>query len=125
MPNRCDGTACTAYSRYVLDVGASEDWFALQVALLPCLLGYGMIAKRLHSIQDPAKPKEANRYRRWIDNYVAEDYTEAVRKGCGTYYGPPLNCNVDKVSLLVPPFCEGVHMWIMLIMCFLFFPRVI
>ena len=76
-------TACTAYSRYILDVGQSEDWFALQIALLPCLLGYGRIASRLHGLQTHSNPKEANRYRRWIDNYVAEDYTEAVQKGCG------------------------------------------
>lgn len=39
--------ATTAYTRYVLDIGQSQDWLALQVALLPCLIGYGIIAKRL------------------------------------------------------------------------------
>lgn len=76
-------TACTAYSRYILDVGSSEDWFALQIALLPCLIGYGMIATRLHNNQDPSKPKEANRYRKWIENYIAEDYREAIKEGSG------------------------------------------
>lgn len=61
----------------------SEDWFALQMAMLPCLLGYSHIAQRLMTLQDPAQPKQANRYRRWIENYVAEDYSEAVRKGSG------------------------------------------
>ncbi|KAI4749465.1 hypothetical protein E4T50_00349 [Aureobasidium sp. EXF-12298] len=73
--------ACTAYSRYILDIGASEDWLALQIAMFPCLLGYHHIAKRLSSIQDPSAPKNANRYRQWIDNYIADDYTEAVGKG--------------------------------------------
>lgn len=44
--------ACVAYTRWVLDVGAREDWFALQVAMMPCLFGYGVIAERLYA--DPA-----------------------------------------------------------------------
>ncbi|KAL5047285.1 hypothetical protein BDW71DRAFT_197019 [Aspergillus fruticulosus] len=72
-------TACTAYSRYILDVGQSEDWLALQVALAPCLIGYGAIAQRLHAEEKTLR--EGNRYWKWIENYVAEDYTEAVRLG--------------------------------------------
>lgn len=75
--------ACTAYSRYILDIGASEDWLALQIAMFPCLLGYHYIAQRLSALQDPAAPKNANRYRQWIDNYIADDYTQAVGKGMG------------------------------------------
>ncbi|CAI7579527.1 Phosphomethylpyrimidine kinase type-1 [Penicillium manginii] len=71
--------ACTAYSRYILDVGQSEDWLALQMALAPCLIGYGAIARRLHS--DEATLREGNQYLKWIENYVADDYTEAVRLG--------------------------------------------
>ena len=56
---------------------------ALQISLLPCLLGYHVIAKRLNELQEPGAPKTANRYRSWIDNYVAEDYSAAVVKGCG------------------------------------------
>jgi thiaminase len=40
--------ACVAYTRWVLDIGAKEDWFALQVAMMPCLLGYGEIAQFLY-----------------------------------------------------------------------------
>lgn len=79
--------------RYILDVGQSEDWFALQMAMLPCLLGYSHIAARLSTEQDPNAPKGANRYRQWIDNYVAEDYVEAVRRGCGTSH-----CHVREAS---------------------------
>ncbi|KAL4917310.1 Phosphomethylpyrimidine kinase-domain-containing protein [Aspergillus aurantiobrunneus] len=74
-----ESTACTAYSRYILDVGQSEDWLALQVALAPCLIGYGAIAQRLHAGEKTLR--EGNRYWKWIENYVAEDYTEAVRLG--------------------------------------------
>lgn len=73
--------ACTAYSRYILDVGQSEDWLALQMALAPCLIGYGAIARRLYS--EEGTLRKGNQYWKWIENYVAEDYTEAVRLGSG------------------------------------------
>lgn len=69
-------------NRYVLDVGQSEDWFALQIALSPCLIGYGAIAQRLYA--DPKTKREGNIYWKWIENYVAEDYAEAVRIGSST-----------------------------------------
>ncbi|KAK5680613.1 trifunctional hydroxymethylpyrimidine kinase/phosphomethylpyrimidine kinase/thiaminase [Elasticomyces elasticus] len=72
--------ACTAYSRYVLDIGQSEDWLALQISLLPCLLGYAEIARRLHELQSSLET--TNPYATWINNYVAEDYTAAVTRGC-------------------------------------------
>lgn len=77
-----ESKACTSYSRYILDVGQSEDWLALQVALAPCLIGYGAIAKRLHS--DESSVRSGNRYWKWIENYIAEDYTTAVKSGSGT-----------------------------------------
>lgn len=67
----------------MLDIGQSEDWLALQISLLPCLLGYGAIARRLHDLQSTNPPKQANRYLTWINNYVAEDYSAAVREGSG------------------------------------------
>lgn len=79
--NHEEKMACTAYTRYVLEIGVAEDWFALQVALLPCLLGYGVIARRLY--EDPATKRDGNTYWKWIENYVADDYAEAVRLGCG------------------------------------------
>ncbi|KAH0599340.1 hypothetical protein MHUMG1_03457 [Metarhizium humberi] len=75
--------ACTAYTRYVLDVGQSEDWLALQMALAPCLLGYGAVAQMLHSHR-LTRTKD-NIYWPWIQNYVAEDYTSAVRLGSGEF----------------------------------------
>ncbi|RAK99131.1 DNA-directed DNA polymerase alpha catalytic subunit POL1 [Aspergillus ibericus CBS 121593] len=81
MESTPETIACTAYGRYILDVGQSEDWLALQVALAPCLLGYGAIAQRLYTDKDSVR--EGNRYWKWIENYVAEDYTEAVRLGSG------------------------------------------
>ena len=51
------------------------------MALAPCLIGYGEIAKRLHA--DPNTKREGNIYWKWIENYVADDYVEAVNVGSG------------------------------------------
>ncbi|KAF2280094.1 uncharacterized protein EI97DRAFT_491606 [Westerdykella ornata] len=68
--------------KYVLDAGHSEDWLALQVALLPCLIGYGRIARRLYD--DPKTARES-RYWKWIETYVSDEYCEAMRLGSGGY----------------------------------------
>ncbi len=65
----------------MLDVGQSEDWLALQVCFAPCLIGYGVIARRLHD--DLKTVKEGNIYWKWIENYTAIDYTTAVEVGSG------------------------------------------
>jgi len=74
-------TACTAYSRYILEVGQSEDWMGLQIALAPCILGYGEIARRLHA--DSRTKRAGNPYWAWIGNYVADDYVQATEKFSG------------------------------------------
>lgn len=95
-----ESMACVAYSRYVLDVGQSEDWLALQMALAPCLLGYAVAARRLH--EDHGTMREGNPYWKWIENYVADDYQEAVRKGSGKLLivarQTELLCNADMRS---------------------------
>ncbi|POR33023.1 Putative hydroxymethylpyrimidine/phosphomethylpyrimidine kinase 2 [Tolypocladium paradoxum] len=72
--------ACTAYTRYVLDVGQSDDWLALQMAIAPCLLGYGAVAKMLHA-HPQTRRDEGNTYWPWIQNYVADDFVQAVKLG--------------------------------------------
>lgn len=72
--------ACTAYTRYVLDIGQSEDWIGLQMALAPCLLGYGAVGKQLHADAKSVRG-EGNQYWTWIENYVADDYVQAVTTG--------------------------------------------
>lgn len=76
-----ESLACVAYSRYVLDIGQSQDWLALQMSLAPCLLGYGIAARRLAS--EHVGSHEGNKYWRWIENYIADDYQEAVKIGSG------------------------------------------
>ncbi|KAK5197219.1 trifunctional hydroxymethylpyrimidine kinase/phosphomethylpyrimidine kinase/thiaminase [Exophiala xenobiotica] len=80
-PRLRESMACVAYSRYVLDVGHSEDWLAIQMALAPCLLGYGETARRLYADPQSKTTEQGNKYWRWVENYVADDYTEAVRVG--------------------------------------------
>jgi thiaminase len=41
-----------------------------------------MIAARLHGEQ-AANPLQKNRYKTWIENYIADDYCAAVEKGRG------------------------------------------
>lgn len=69
----------TRLARYALDIGQSEDVLGLHVALAPCLVGYGAVAKMLHG--DARTKKEGNHYWDWIENYVADDYVQAVATG--------------------------------------------
>jgi thiaminase len=97
--------ACTAYTRYVLDVGQSEDWLGLQIALAPCLLGYGAIAAMLHD--DPRTKTEDNIYLKWILNYVADDYVQAVNTGRGLIERHAALSSPSKVEDLVRIFLHA------------------
>ena len=77
--NEEEDQATTAYTRYVLDIGMSQDYLALQIALLPCLIGYGIIAKRLYEASHPYSA--GIKYWKWIEQYVAEEYREAMMRG--------------------------------------------
>lgn len=79
-------------------MGQSEDWLALQMALAPCLIGYGAIARRLYS--EEGTMRKGNQYWKWIENYVAEDYTEAVRLGSGKLISNSSNSKIFGVFRL-------------------------
>ncbi|KAF2086708.1 hypothetical protein K490DRAFT_43873 [Saccharata proteae CBS 121410] len=100
--------ACTAYTRYVLDIGQSEDWFALQIALLPCLLGYGVIARRLYN--DPNTKRDGNPYWTWIANYVAEDYVQAVDTGKEIAERHAMRQSVYRIEELAKIFIHATKM---------------
>lgn len=61
-----------AYTRYVLDAGLSGDFLDLLVALMPCVLGYGEIGRRLTTEAAPDTP-----YRDWIGTYSGAEYQQA------------------------------------------------
>ena len=66
-----------AYTRFVLERGLAGDLLDLQVALAPCLVGYGESGERL--LADPAMRRDGNRYDEWIAVYTSEAYRGAVR----------------------------------------------
>ncbi|KAF1812986.1 thiamine biosynthesis protein-like protein (Thi-4) [Eremomyces bilateralis CBS 781.70] len=103
-----ESQACTAYTRYVLDVGHSEDWLALQIALLPCLLGYGVIATRL--IAHPDTVQEANQYYQWIEQYAGPDYQDAVRQGRALIEEHATKLSPSRVEELVAIFIHATKM---------------
>lgn len=107
MEQHEESQACTAYTRYVLDIGQSQDWLALQIALLPCLLGYGIIARRLHDLQATDPPRQPNRYLTWIRNYVADDYTAAVDKGCALMEKHAVNQSPKRIEELAEIFIHA------------------
>ncbi|KAF8253980.1 thiamine biosynthesis protein [Wilcoxina mikolae CBS 423.85] len=75
-----EDNACTAYTRYVLDIGHTHDFLALTVAMAPCLFGYHEIGEWL--LNDPNTKHKDNPYYEWILNYGQSDsYSEAVKLG--------------------------------------------
>lgn len=64
-----------AYTRYVLDAGFSGDFLDLLAALMPCVLGYGEIGRRLAGEAAPDTP-----YRDWIETYAGAEYQDACHR---------------------------------------------
>lgn len=67
-----EARANMAYTRYVLERGMAGDVLDLQVALAPCVIGYGEICKNL--LRDPATKLAGNPYRDWIEMYGGAEY---------------------------------------------------
>jgi thiaminase II len=109
-PARKESLACVAYSRYVLDVGHSEDWLALQMALAPCLLGYGETAQRLYREKESVTTQQGNRYWRWVENYVADDYQEAVRVGSKLIEKNIVKQSPHRIEELIKIFVKATEM---------------
>ena len=66
-----------SYTRYVIDRGVAGDILDLEVALVPCTVGYAEVALRM--LADPARQLEGNPYQSWIDTYGGEDYQKLSR----------------------------------------------
>lgn len=71
--------ATVAYTRYVLDCGASGDLLDLYVALAPCTIGYGEIGTYLEPKRVAAGP-QGHPYDEWISEYSGEGMAEAARE---------------------------------------------
>lgn len=109
MVNVEENMACTAYTRYVLDIGMSEDWIGLQLALAPCLLGYGVVARQLHADERSVRG-ETNRYWTWIENYVADDYVQAVKTGSELLERHAVLQSPSRIEELVKIFIHATKM---------------
>lgn len=71
-----EATATMAYTRYVLETGMAGDILDLQVALAPCVIGYGEIGRAL--ADDPQTRREGNPYADWIGMYSSAEYAEVA-----------------------------------------------
>ena len=73
MVSHPEAPATVAYTRYVLERGMSGDLLDLEVAMSPCLIGYGEIGTRLAGLRDRVA-RSRHRYDAWIDTYASADY---------------------------------------------------
>ena len=78
-----EGVATIAYSRYILDLSITGDALDMQVALLPCLLGYAIIGTRLLDKPEAEVDRtDNNSYYRWISEYSGDEYQSYAAEGC-------------------------------------------
>lgn len=78
-----ESTTNIAYTRYVLDIGASGDLLALRVATAPCLLGYGEAGLRLLNAPNYIQSSKGNPFWYWIEEYGGIQFQTAVKAGKG------------------------------------------
>lgn len=72
-----------AYTRYVLDTSAKGDLLDTRVVTAPCLIGYGVVGKRLVEATEGVDKSEGNPYWTWVREYGGEWYQGAVSTGIG------------------------------------------
>jgi thiaminase len=96
--------------RSLLDTGAISSYLTLQMAFLPCLLGYGIIATRLHASPTTKRGVETNPYWKWIENYVADDYAEAMLAGRTILEKGATGLGMRELEELVKIFKKGCIM---------------
>ncbi|KAG1413180.1 hypothetical protein G6F58_007637 [Rhizopus delemar] len=103
-----------AYTRFVLDKGASGDLLDLKTAMAPCLIGYGDIGRILYN--DPATKREGNLYWSWICQYAADDYQKAVTNGIVELEGLAkrfISSSEERFKEVCTTFEQGVRLEIM------------
>ncbi len=67
-----ESSANIAYTRYLLDIGASGDLLDLHVALSICVVGYAEVGALL--VGHERTRVEGNPYRSWIEQYADPDF---------------------------------------------------
>lgn len=105
-----EDVACTSYTRYVLDIGHSDDVLALNVAMAPCLFGYHEIGKWLMEDANTKHRKE-NPYYEWILTYASSDsYVESVRLGRKILEEKVRSAGPERVEELVEIFYQATKL---------------
>ncbi|EWC47168.1 hypothetical protein DRE_03537 [Drechslerella stenobrocha 248] len=69
----------TAYTRYVLDVGASGDVTTLAVALVSCAVGYQVAARNWEVDASSVRTEAGNPFWSWVEEYAGERYAAGVK----------------------------------------------
>ncbi|KAK3313771.1 Rapamycin-insensitive companion of mTOR, N-term-domain-containing protein [Apodospora peruviana] len=100
--------ACTAYTRYILDIGQSEYFLGLQVAMAPCLMGYGFLAQRL--VDSGVAIRTGNRYWAWIENYASDQYQYTVRAGREVLERHAASQSIERIEELVKIFINATKL---------------
>lgn len=76
-----ESTVNIAYNRYVLDTGSRGNLLDLRVATAPCLIGYGVVGKRLLSATTTVDQTESNPYWAWVAEYGGKEFQDIVDIG--------------------------------------------
>jgi len=78
MAQQPEALETIAYTRFVLDRGLAGDRLDLEVALVPCVVGYAEIAAE--RMAHPATRHDGNPYREWLDMYAGAEYQSLARE---------------------------------------------
>ncbi|PFH63272.1 hypothetical protein XA68_14924 [Ophiocordyceps unilateralis] len=100
--------ACTAYTRYVLDVGHAQDRLALHMALAPCILGYTAAARMLCA--RPETRRGGNPYWEWIRSYADDDNRRAADRYAALLEDEMPSQPPSRIEELVVIFIQAIKM---------------
>lgn len=83
------GPACINYCNYLLKMGRNENYFAIKMALAPCLHGYyeaGVYGSKCRSKWEGSLGKletkhESDTYQSWLDDYTSDWFFKAHQDG--------------------------------------------
>ena len=72
-----ESAACVAYTRYLLDCGATGGLAEIYAAITPCAVGYAQIARYITENY----PRLANNpYQTWVDTYASEAFQKEAEE---------------------------------------------
>ena len=72
-----ESAACVAYTRYLLDCGATGGLAEIYAAITPCAVGYAQIARY---ITENYPCLANNPYQTWIDTYASEAFQQEAEE---------------------------------------------